>query len=83
MASLACVVLLAGVLAVAWSRRGGRATAAEQQEALLYSHIPGTPARQHKGGTVQHTTPWAEGRGSVAALKAAGPVAKKLSNLPA
>jgi hypothetical protein len=69
--------LLAGLMAVlkmVWQRRS--AGMADQEETLLYSHIPGTPSKKAAAAT-----------GSAAAASeadaAAGPVVKKFSNLPA
>lgn len=79
-----------GVLAV-WSRSRRSASerrSVEQEEQLLYSHIPGTPKRGKAAGgattTAAGSAAWQPGKGSSAAGKAPGaPVPKKLSNLPA
>ena len=89
-ASLAIVALVVGVLAV-WSRsRRSASRPAEQEEALLYAHIPGTPQRgSGKAGSAaaaaaSSSAAWQPGKGGGAAGKAAGaPIPKKLSNLPA
>ncbi|PRW61512.1 outer membrane efflux [Chlorella sorokiniana] len=89
-ASLAIIALVVGVLAV-WSRsrRSSARSAVEQEEQLLYSHIPGTPKRGKAGSAASATTAsgsaaWQPGKGGSPAGKAAGaPVPKKLSNLPA
>lgn len=89
-ASLAIIALVVGVLAV-WSRSRRSTTerrAVEQEEQLLYSHIPGTPKRGKAPGaasvTANSSAAWQPGKGSSPAGKVAGaPVPKKLSNLPA
>lgn len=89
-ASLAIIALVVGVLAV-WSRSRRSASerrSVEQEEQLLYSHIPGTPKRGKAAGAVATTAAgsaaWQPGKGSSAAGKTVGaPVPKKLSNLPA
>ncbi|KAI7846304.1 hypothetical protein COHA_000141 [Chlorella ohadii] len=89
-ASLAIIALVVGVLAV-WSRSRRSTTerrAVEQEEQLLYSHIPGTPKRGKAPGAASvaanSSAAWQPGKGSSPAGKVAGaPVPKKLSNLPA
>jgi hypothetical protein len=73
--SVALVVMLLLAFAMAMYRTRQTARAGEQEESLLYSHIPGTPAKL----TVDSKGPVAVMRASAAA----GAVAKKLSNLPA
>lgn len=75
-ASLAFVGLLAAslLLGALWKRRAVTSRAAEAEESLLYSHIPGTPARGPAGAL--HSS-------SAVPHRLNGPVAKKLSNLPA
>lgn len=79
-ASAACLGLLAGVMAVlkmVWQRRS--AGMADQEEALLYSHIPGTPSKKAAAAAAGSATAAA----ATSAAAAAGHVAKKFSNLPA
>lgn len=75
-AALVVLLLLAGAVAM----RNARRSNADQEESLLYSHIPGTPAN---AAAAAAATPWAAGKGSVTAIRAASGVTKKLSNLPA
>lgn len=87
---MSCLVLLLGLLAGAWhwSRSRSRSSDGDQQESLLYQHIPGTPSRARAGAAgsaaIPTATPWAAGKaGSTLAAAAVGAVPKKLSNLPA
>lgn len=84
---MSCLVLLLGLLAGAWhwSRTRTRGQDADQQESLLYQHIPGTPSRARNSGAAgRMATPWAAGKADKGlAAMAAAPVPKKLSNLPA
>lgn len=83
---MSCLVLLLGLLAGAWhwSRTRTRSHDGDQQESLLYQHIPGTPSRARNSAAGSSATPWAAGKahGALAAT-AMGSVPKKLSNLPA
>lgn len=91
--SVACAVLLAGVLIMVWhKRRSSAGVVAEQGEALLYAHIPGTPAKRSAalassggsgGSGSPHWTRSKGGAGSLAAVASASAIPKKFSNLPA
>ncbi|KAL4424018.1 hypothetical protein ABPG75_001319 [Micractinium tetrahymenae] len=84
--SVSCLVLLLGLLAGAWhwARSRTRGPDGDQQESLLYQHIPGTPSRARGGAAGAAATPWAAGKaGGALAAAASGAVPKKLSNLPA
>jgi hypothetical protein len=79
------LLLLGAVVAWLVRRRPRHASVAEQEESLLYQHIPGTYKAVSSSAA---GTPWAAGsaKGTAAIRAAAGPqgqVSKKLSNLPA
>lgn len=78
-AAFAGLLLLGAVVAWLVRRPAQRGTAAEQEEALLYSHIPGTPAKPNAALGDK----WAAKQGRLDAVRASGAIPKKLSNLPA
>lgn len=82
-AAFAGLLLLAAVVAWLVRRPSQRGTAAEQEEALLYSHIPGTPAKPSAALSDKHTAAWSVKQGRLDAVRASGAIPKKLSNLPA